>query len=135
MKKSRKGTKLAKNTICFKVKHRKTIGCFFDSIGCLYQQNLKQLKTKIYKRSEQEKCIQVVYISSLLHQELHPVPRNFWVSTMQSKLDYNTNHQKSDLEPFKKHTPFDTPIHRNQNTLLFCTYTQLQNYSNQGRRE
>ena len=42
-----KRTKLAKNTIYFKMKHKKTTGCFFDSIDCLNQQNLKQLKNKI----------------------------------------------------------------------------------------
>ena len=52
-----------------------------------------------------------------------------------TKTEYNTNHQKSDLEPFKKHIPFGTTIHKNQNTFLFCTYTQLHKYNNQERRE
>jgi len=34
-KKTRRGIKIAKNTNCFKAKHRKTIGCFLESIGCL----------------------------------------------------------------------------------------------------
>jgi len=42
--------------------------------------------------SGQEKSTQAIYIGSLLSQELHPVPRNHWVSSMQSKYRLQTHH-------------------------------------------
>jgi len=58
--------------------------------------------------SRQEKITQAVYTGSLLSQELHPVPRNRWVSTKQSKFILQTHHQRSDLKHLKQHTSFGT---------------------------
>jgi len=54
-----------------------------------------------------ERNTPTVYIGSLLSQELHPVPRKPLGNPLsnQTRLQH-TNHQSSDLEPFKKHTPF-----------------------------
>ena len=51
-----------------------------------------------------------IYTSSLLHQELHPVPRNHWVIhyAILNQITHVT-HQSSDLEPLKKHTTFGKP--------------------------
>jgi len=58
--------------------------------------------------SGQEKSTQEIYTGSLLSQELHPIPINHWVSTMQSKSILHTHHQRSDLEHLKSHTSFGT---------------------------
>ena len=44
--------------------------------------------------SGQEKRTQAIYTGSLLSQELHPVPRNQWVSTRQSKSRLQTTTPK-----------------------------------------
>jgi len=56
----------------------------------------------------QEKSTQAIYTGSLLSQELHSVPKNHWVSTMQSKSKLQTHHQRSDFEHLKSHTSFGT---------------------------
>jgi len=55
-----------------------------------------------------EKDTPTIYTSSLLNQELHPVPRKPLGNPLsnQTRLQH-TIHQSSDLEPFKKHTHFD----------------------------
>jgi len=62
--------------------------------------------------SGQEKSTQAIYTGSLLSQELHPVPKNHGVSTMQSKSRLQTHYQRNDLEHLKSHTSFDTNIHK-----------------------
>jgi len=51
-----------------------------------------------------------IYTGSLLHQELHPVPRNHCVIHYAIKTRLQTSHTKvGDLEPLKKHTTFGKP--------------------------
>ena len=50
-----------------------------------------------------------IYTGSLLHQELHPVPRNHWVIHYVIKTRLHITHQNSDLGPLKKHTTFGRP--------------------------
>jgi len=49
---------------------RKTIGCFEETIGCLYQ---LKITTTEFKEFKEERDAQTVYTGSLLNQELHPV--------------------------------------------------------------
>jgi len=67
---SKIGIKFAKNLSTKTAKHIKTIGCFFETIGCLYQQSLKQ---KLKEFRVRERDTPTVYTGSLLSQELHPV--------------------------------------------------------------
>jgi len=60
----------------------------------------------------EERDTQTIYTGSLLNQELNQVPRSHWKSIKQSK-QINTNHQRSHLEPFKKHTSFGTTHTKN----------------------
>jgi len=61
----------------------------------------------------EERDTQTIYTGSLLNQELHPVPRSHWAIHKAINTDYTQNHQKSDLEPFKKHTSFGTTHTKN----------------------
>ena len=75
--------------------------------------------------SKQEKITQTIYTGSLLSQELHPVPRNHWVSTMQSKSKLQ-HHTPKKWPWTPQATPsFGTQHHKNQNTLWLCTYTTI----------
>jgi len=49
--------------------NRKTIGCFAETIGCLYQ----HITTFEIKEFKEKRNVQIVYTGSLLTQELHPV--------------------------------------------------------------
>ena len=70
-----------------------------------------------------------IYTGSLLHQELHPVPRNYWVSTMQSKSRLQTHHQRSDLEQLKTHTSFGTPTPQKlEHPLIMHLHTNIKKY-------
>ena len=73
----------------------------------------------------QEKSTQAIYNGSLLSQELHPIPKHHWVSTMQSKSRLQHHAPKKCLEHLKPHTSFGKQHHKNQNTLWFCTYTTI----------
>jgi len=61
----------------------------------------------------EERDTQTVYTGSLLNQELHPVPRIHWQSTKQSNTNYTQYHQRTDLDPLKKHTSFGTTHTKN----------------------
>jgi len=60
-----------------------------------------------FKEFKEEKDAQTVYTGSLLNQELHPVfqkPLRNPLSN-ENQITY-THHQRSDLDPLKKHTSF-----------------------------
>jgi len=79
--------------------------------------------------SGQEKSTQAIYTSSLLFQELHPAPRNHWVSTMQSKSRLQTHHQRSDLEHLKSHTSFGTQSpQKSEHPLILHLHNNIQKY-------
>jgi len=71
-------------------------------------ENLKQLK----KQNIKEIKAREMYTRSLYWLTLNPratsSPHKLQGFYCATKTYYNTNHQKSDLEPFKKHTPFGT---------------------------
>jgi len=89
---------------------RNSIGCLCDSTGCFYQQNTKTTKSS-YKRVKGEKeSHKLFYTGSLLHQELHPVPRNLWVSTKLLKTTFQTQTTKEVILILSRtHTSFGTP--------------------------
>ena len=65
-----------------------------------------------------------IYTGSLLHQELHPVPRNHWIFyyAINHRLQLHTL-QRSDLEPLKKthfHWQYNTH-HRSEQPLNLHT--------------
>jgi len=75
-------------------------------LSAVSKNNLKHILKSLGK----EISIQTDCTGLLLTQELHPVPRNHWVSTMQSKTRLQThNHQRSDLDPSRTYTSFGTP--------------------------
>jgi len=102
---------LIKKSICQKHKAnkhniRKTIGCFTETIGCLYQFTNIKLNLKSSRDREIEHTGLYWFT---LNQELHPVfPETTRESTKQSTLDYLQHHQRSDLDPLKTHTSFDS---------------------------
>ena len=93
----------AKNTKQ-KTSTRKTIGCFTETIGCLYQ--FTNIKTKI-KELRIEKNVHRGLYWFTLNPELQPVfPDTTGESTKQSTLDHLQHNQRSDLDPLKTHTSF-----------------------------
>ena len=83
--------------------NRKTIGCFVETIGCLYQKynniEIKELK--------EERIAQTIYTGSLLTQELHPVSQKPLGNPLGNQIQITyTHHQRSDLDPLKTHTSF-----------------------------
>jgi len=112
VKKSRRGIKLAKNTICFKVKHRKTIGCFFDSIICLYQSKLKQLKKQNLK--------------DIREKEMHTSSLYWFTLTTRA----TSSSQKPLGNPLSNQTRLQTPhtkivtLNPSRNTLPLANHTK-----------
>ena len=81
-----------------------------------------------------------IYTGSLLHQELHPVPKNHWVIHYSIKTSLHTPHTKvvtlnpsRNTLPLANHTK-SVDLEHLKNT-QHSLATQLQKYSNQGRRE
>jgi len=79
-----------------------------------YKQNLKEIRAR------------EMYTDSLYWFTLNPrattSPHKLLGFYYATKTDYNTNHQKSDLEPFKKHTPFGTKIRTPSDSTLTLNY-------------
>jgi len=79
--------------------------------------------------SGQEKITQAIYTGLLLSQKLHPVSRNHWVSTMQSKSILQTHHQRSDLEHLKSHTSFGTQSpQKSEHPLIMHLHNNIKKY-------
>ena len=81
-----------------------------------------------------------IYTGLLLHQELHPVPINHWVIHYAIKTRLQTPHTKvvtlnpsRNTLPLANHTK-NVDLEHLKNT-QHSLATQLQKYSNQGRRE
>ena len=68
---------------------------------------LVNITTIEFKEFKEERDAQTVYTSSLLNQELHPVSQKPLGNPLgnQNQITY-THHQRSDLDPLKKHTSF-----------------------------
>ena len=85
---------------------RKTIGCFAETIGCLYQQTTNKLNLKSQRQRD---CTQLFI---LVHSkpELHPVfSETLRISTKQSPLDHLHHNQENDLEHLQEtHSPWPT---------------------------
>jgi len=89
---------------------------------------LKTTQKQKLKSLEQGKSTQAIYTGSLLSQELHPVPRNPWISTKQLITDYNHTTKEVTLNtsshtlslahnPQKIRTPSDSALtHKSKNT-------------------
>ena len=76
------------------------------------------------------KSTQAIYTGSLLSQKLHPVPRNHWVSTMQSKSKLQTHPQRSDLEHLKTRTSFGTQtLQKSEQPLILHLHNSVQKYN------
>ena len=121
---------LIKKSVCQKHKAnkhstRKTIGCFAETIGCLYQFTNIKLNLKSSRDREIEHTGLYWFT---LNQELHPVfPETPGEFTKQSTLDYLQHHQRSDLDPLKTHTSFgsaQTPLR-----MLILTTSRTQHFS------
>jgi len=88
---------------------RKTIGCFAETIGCLYQ--FTNIKTEFKEIKDRENAHRGLYWFTQ-NSELHPVfPETIGESTEQSTLDHLQHNQRSDLDPFKTHTSFRPAQH------------------------
>jgi len=63
--------------------------------------------TTEFKEFREERDAQTIYTSLLLKQELHPVSQKPLGNSLsnQNQITY-THHQRSDLDPLKKHTSF-----------------------------
>jgi len=67
---------------------------------------VKIITTEI-KEFKEERNAQTVYTGSLLTQELHPVSQKPLGNPLGNQIQITyTHHQKSDLDPLKKHTSF-----------------------------
>jgi len=105
---------LNQNSVCqkhkaYKQSTRKTIGCFAETIGCLYQFTTIKLNLKSSKDREIEHTGLYWFT---LNQELHPVfLETTGESTKQSTLDSLQHYQRSDLDPLKTHTSFGSAQH------------------------
>ena len=85
---------------------RKTIGCFVETIGCLYQQTTNKLNLKSQR---QRGCTQLfILVHSKL--QLHPVfSETLRIFTEQSPLDHLHHNQENNLEtPQETHSPWPT---------------------------
>jgi len=104
--------------------NRKTIGCFAETIGCLYQ-NITTTEIKEFKA---ERIAQTIYTDSLLTQELHPVSQKPLGNPLgnQIQIPY-THHQRSDLDPLKTHTSFGSA--HTQPRMLILTTSRAHNPS------
>ena len=104
---------LNQNSVCqnTKQKHntRKAIGCFVETISCLYQ--FTNIKTEFKEIKDRENAHKGLYWFTL-NPELHPVfPETTGESTKQSTLDHLQHNQRSDLDPLKTHTSFGPAQH------------------------
>jgi len=94
---------LAKNSNNYTTTHRKTIGCFFETIGCLYQLNLKHnLKEFRVRENHTNNLYWFTLKPRAISSPQKPLGKPL---SNQTRLQ-NTIHQSSDLKPFKKHTTF-----------------------------
>jgi len=68
---------------------------------------LVKTRTTEFKEFKEERDAQAVYTGSFLNQELHPVSQKPLGNLLsnQNQITY-THHQRSDLDPLKKHTSF-----------------------------
>jgi len=68
---------------------------------------LVKIITTEFKEFKEERDAQTIYTGSLLNQELHPVSQKPLGNPLgnQNQITY-THHQRSDLDPLKKHTSF-----------------------------
>jgi len=83
---------------------RKTIGCFAETIGCLYQ--FTNIKIEFKEIKDRENAHRGLYWFTL-NPELHSIfPETTGESTKQSTLDYLQHNQRSDLDPLKTHISF-----------------------------
>ena len=66
-----------------------------------------KITTTKFKEFKEERDAQTVYTGSLLNQELHPVSQKPLGNPLgnQNHITY-THHQRSDIDPLKKHTSF-----------------------------
>ena len=66
-----------------------------------------KITTTEFKEFKEERDAQIVYTGSLLNQELHLVSQKPLGNPLsnQNQITY-THHQRSDLDPLKKHTSF-----------------------------
>ena len=83
---------------------RKTICCFAETIGCLYQ--FSNIKTEFKEIKDRENAHRGLYWFTL-NPMLHPVfPETTGESTKQSPQNHLQHNQRSDLDPLKTHTSF-----------------------------
>ena len=69
---------------------------------------VKLITTEI-KEFKEERNAQTVYTGSLLTQELHPVSQKPLGNPLGNQIQITyTHHQRSDLDPLKKHTSFSS---------------------------
>ena len=88
---------------------RKTISCFAETIGCLYQ--FTKIKIEFKEIKDRENAHRGLYWFTL-NPELPPVfPETTGESTKQSTLDHLQHNQRSDLDLLKKHTSFGPAQH------------------------
>ena len=80
---------------------RKTIGCFTETIGFLYQQTTIKLNLKSQGQRDFTQMFILVHSKSRATSSLLRTLRK---STKQSQLDHLHNNQQNDLEHLKKHT-------------------------------
>jgi len=66
-----------------------------------------KITTTEFKEFKEERDAETVYTGSLLNQELHPVSQKPLRNPLsnQNQIPY-THHQRSDLDPLKKHISF-----------------------------
>jgi len=105
-------------------------------LSAVNKNNLKQ----IYVRSGKERITQTDLYWFTLTPELHPVPRNHWVTHYAIKTRLHTSHTKvvtlnpsRNTLPLANHTK-NVDLEHLKNT-QHSLATQLHKYSNQGRRE
>ena len=66
-----------------------------------------KITTTEIKEFKEERIAQTVYTGSLLTQELHPVSQKPLWNPLGNQIQITyTHHQRSDLDPLKRHTSF-----------------------------
>ena len=109
---------------------RKTIGCFAETIGCLYQfANIKTEFKEIKERENAHKCLYWFTINLELHPVFSETTKN---TTNQSNLDHLQHNQESDLDPLKTHTSLGQ--HTNTKNVDLDPFKNTQHFSTNTQR-
>jgi len=81
-----------------------------------------KITTTEIKEFKEERVAQTVYTGSLLNQELHPIFQKPLGNPLGNQIHITyTHHQRSDLDPLKKHTSFGTTHTHTPRMLILTT--------------